>query len=491
MRKVDFDSGTITQNILQTAFPMLIAQVLNLLYSIIDRVYIGRIPGEGTLSLGAVGICFPIIIMITGFTNMFGMGGAPLFAIETGAGNREKARMVQNTSLRLLLLTAAAITVSGELFCVPLLRLFGATDSELSISASYLRIYLTGTLPLMVSTGMNPFLNAQGFALAGMVSVGTGALANLILDPLFIFVFGMGVKGAALATVLSQLLSLAVVLRFLLDPKREFPVALPWKRITYISGTSDSAAGKKQGRLLPYAADIIGLGLAPFIMQVTNSLVQIACNNVLMKYGGVIFISVMTIVSSVRSILDVPVMAISEGASPIISYNYGARRSENVRRSIRVMMRIAVPYTLLTWAAILLVPSFFIRIFSTDAEILSDASRALRLYFAAFIFQSLQYCGQTVFKALNKRKQAIFFSLLRKVVLVIPLTLGLPRLITFLMLEGNSLLFQLHATDGVFLAEPVSNVVGGTACFITMLLTVMPELAGFEKEQSEETLHKK
>lgn len=443
MKKVDFDHGTITHNILQTAFPMLVAQVLNLLYSIVDRVYIGRIPGAGTEALGAVGLCFPIIILVTGFTNMFGLGGAPLFSMALGQGNREKAIDIQNTALRLLVLVGAGILLVGELLGDRILLLFGATTGELSLALPYLRIYLVGTIFIMVSTGMNAYINAQGFPVVGMISVTIGAASNLILDPLFIFGLKLGVSGAAIATVLSQLLSFLFVLTFLFGKRNEQPVCFAWR--------------------FPYAGAIMSLGLAPFIMQVTNSLVQIACNSVLMQYGGAVFVSIMTIVSSVRSILDVPVMAITDGASPSISYNYGAGRPQNVRKAIRVMMALALPYTVVVWALVMAVPQIFVRIFSEDAAISEGASRALHLYFCAFVFQSFQYSGQTVFKALNKKGNAIFFSLFRKVILVVPLTFLLPAAAGL-------------GTDGVFIAEPISNLIGGMACFVTMLLTVLPEL---------------
>jgi putative MATE family efflux protein len=443
MNKVDFENGNITQNILKTALPMLIAQVLNLLYSIVDRIYIGRIPHVGTQALGAVGLCFPIIIIITGFTNMFGLGGAPLFSMALGEGDKRKAAEIQNTAFRLLLLSAILLTILGELFGRGLLLLFGAEVSEIPISLSYLQVYLLGTVFLMISTGMNPYINAQGYAAVGMCSVMIGAVANLILDPIFIFLCGMGVQGAAVATVLSQILSFLYVLRFLRGKKNGFPITV--------------------GLHFPHAGEIISLGVAPFIMQFTNSLVQIACNQVLMEFGGVTYVSVMTIVSSVRSILDTPVFAVTEGTTPAISYNYGARRPANVKKAVRIMMSLALPYTFLVWLLIMLQPEWFIRIFSSDETIMQDASRALHLYFMAFIFQSLQYSGQTVFKALNKKKRAIFFSLFRKVILVVPLTYLLPHI-------------QNLRTDGVFMAEPVSNVVGGVICFSTMVLTIWPEL---------------
>lgn len=447
MKKVDFEHGSIPMNILQTAFPMLVAQVLNLLYSIVDRIYIGRIPGTGTQALGAVGLCFPIIILVTAFTNMFGTGGAPLFSMALGKGDRREAEEVQNTAFRLLILTAIVLTLVGELLGGPLLLLFGATEAELPVSLSYLRVYMIGTVFIMLATGMTSYINAQGFPVIGMVSVTIGAVANLVLDPLFIFTLGFGVEGAAIATVLSQLLSFLFVLHFLYGKRNEIRVSFAWS--------------------FPHAVDIISLGLAPFVMQFTNSLVQIVCNSMLMQYGGAMYVSIMTIVSSVRSILEVPVMSVGEGASPVISYNYGAGKPKRVKRAMLVMLVTAMPYTIATWLFVTKAPGFFVRIFSEDETLLSEASRALQLYFYAFVFQSLQFSGQTVFKALNKKRRAIFFSLFRKVILVVPLTCLLPRLWNL-------------GTDGVFMAEPVSNVVGGTACFVTMLLTILPELRRME-----------
>ena len=450
-KKVDFSDGRVTQDIVRTALPMLVAQIISLLYSIVDRIYIGRIPGEGTTALGAVGLCFPVIMIVAAFTNMFGMGGAPLFAMELGRRDKKKAGLIMNTAFRLLIITAGVITVLGLLLGGRLLLIFGAGRDILPVSLSYLRVYLLGTIPLMVSTGMNAYITAQGYAATGMMTVTVGAVANLLLDPLFIFLLGMGVKGAAVATVLSQCLSLVFVMHFLRSGRNEFPVSF--------SGSP----------FLPYASDIVGLGTAPFIMQITNSLVSISCNQVLMNIGGALYVSVMTIISSVRSILDVPVLAISEGTSPIISYNYGAGKRSHVKKAIKVLMTFAFPYTFVIWVLIMLFPSLFIRIFSNDPSLMAIASHGMRLYFSAFIFQSFQYCGQTVFKALGKRKHAIFFSLLRKAVLVAPLTYLLPYV------------FGL-GTDGVFLAEPVSNVIGGLACFITMVVNFRRDPFGKGKE---------
>ena len=453
MKRVDFENGTVTGNILEAALPMLVAQILNLLYNIVDRIYIARIPEVGTAALGAVGLCFPLIVIITAFANLFGNGGAPLFAIQRGQKDERKAVAIMDTSFTMVCASAIVLMVNGFLFARPILILFGASDNSLVYALPYMMIYLLGTLPSMVAVGMNPFINAQGYSLIGMCSVAVGAGANLLLDPLFIFGLEFGVRGAAIATVLSQCLS-AIFVFYFLTKKSELKVRLLKK--------NEIAA------CIDYAKNIISLGMAGFIMQLTNSLVTICCNNVLSVTGGDIYISVMTIVSSVRQLVETPIHAMSEGSSPILSYNYGARRPARVRKAGMVMGALILAYSAVIWSIIILEPRPLIRIFSSDAQLIKDAVPALNQYFAAFIFMDLQYMGQTVFKSLNKKKQAIFFSMLRKVFIVVPLTYLMP--------------YVLHmGTDGVFLAEPVSNVIGGTLCFATMLITVLPELKRMEQ----------
>lgn len=448
MKRLDFEHGTVVGNILGAALPMLVAQILNLLYNIVDRIYIARIPDEGTAALGAVGLCFPLIVIITAFANLFGGGGAPLFSIYRGSKKEQQAVHIMNTSFSMVCLSAVILMGIGMLFAHPLLVLFGASSDALVYAYPYMMIYLVGTLPSMVAVGMNPFINAQGYSLVGMLSVAIGATANLLLDPLFIFAFGFGVEGAAMATVLSQCLSAAFVF-FFLTKKAELKVRFLRKNEITESIT--------------YAKNIISLGTAGFIMQLTNSLVTICCNNVLSVTGGDIYISVMTIVSSVRQLVETPIYAMNEGTSPILSYNYGAHRPARVRKSALVMGIMILGYTAIMWSLIILIPEALISVFSSDAALISDSVPALKQYFAAFIFMDFQYIGQTIFKSLNKKKQAIFFSLLRKVFIVVPLTYLMP--------------YALHmGTDGVFLAEPVSNVIGGSLCFITMLWTVLPEL---------------
>lgn len=460
MKRIDFEHGTVTGNILGAALPMLVAQILNLLYNIVDRIYIARIPNIGTAALGAVGLCFPLIVVITAFSNLFGSGGAPLFSIYRGKGEPQRAANVMNTSFTMVCVCAVVLMAVGFIFARPLLVLFGASTDALVYAYPYLMIYLIGTLPSMIATGMNPFINAQGYSTIGMTSVAVGAVANLLLDPLFIFVLGFGVQGAAIATVISQALSALFVFVFL-TRKSELKVRFLKK--------------KEFSECIGYAKNIVSLGTAGFIMQLTNSLVSICCNNILSDVGGDIYISVMTIVSSVRQLVETPIYAMNEGTSPILSYNYGACRSTRVRKAMAVMSTMILGYTAVMWSIIILFPNVLIGIFSSDAALMQDAVPALKQYFAAFICMDFQYIGQTVFKSLNKKKQAIFFSLLRKVFIVVPLTYMMP--------------YMFHmGTAGVFLAEPVSNVIGGTLCLVVMLCTVLPELKRMEKQNSKNVL---
>ena len=386
-------NGSVTQNIFAAALPMLVAQILNLLYNIVDRIYIARIPHIGTAALGAVGLCFPLVVIITAFANLFGSGGAPLFSISRGQKRNKQAVHIMNTSFTMVCFSAVVLMLIGLLFARPLLVLFGASKDALVYAFPYMMIYLIGTLPSMIAIGMNPFINAQGYSTIGMFSVAIGAVANLLLDPFFIFALGFGVRGAAIATVISQCLSASFVL-FFLTKKAELKV-----RFLHKDELSES---------LGYAKNIISLGTAGFIMQLTNGLVSIVCNNVLSVTGGDIYISVMTIISSVRQMVETPIHAINEGTSPVLSYNYGARRPDRVKKAGVVLIIMVLIYTGIMWSVILISPEFLIGIFSSDKLLLKDAVPALKLYFAAFIFMDLQYIGQTVFKSLNKKSRRFF-----------------------------------------------------------------------------------
>ena len=445
MKQVDFENGNTFSIILATAIPMFVAQIINLLYNIVDRMYIARIPEIGTVALGAVGLCFPLVILITAFTNMYGSGGAPLFSIARGQKNEEKAKQIQNTAFFLLIATGIILMIIGEIFGQPILRLFGTSEASMKYALPYLRIYLIGTVFSMIATGMNPFITAQGFATIGMTTILVGAVANIVLDPIFIFAFGMGPEGAAIATVISQALSAIYVLRFFFGKKCAYNLK--------IMGFEEI---RRNGKIIK---SIMGLGSAAFIMQFTNAMVQVSCNSVLAKVGGDLYVSVMTMVNSARQMMETPILAIAEGTSPVISYNYGARRFNKIKRSIAIMVAMDLAYSTTIWLFIRFFPAVVIGIFSNDKTILADAIPAFNLYFSTFIFMTFQHSGQVVFKSLGRKGHAIFFSLFRKAFIVVPLTYMLPYL------------FKM-GTDGVFAAEPISNVVGGTACFVTMLFTV-------------------
>ena len=442
-RQIDFSRETPRRSVARAVIPLLAADILALLYSIVDRIYIGRVPGVGADALGGIGLCFPFVIMVSAFTNLYGQGGAPLCAMARGRGDLEGARRIMNTAALLLMGTSAVLFAVFEVFAEPLLRALGgeASPSLLPHAAAYLRLYLLGTPAAMLSSGLSPYINAQGYARAGMLTIAIGAAANILLDPVFIFGFGMGVRGAALATVLSQTLSAAFVAAFLRRKDTELRLGfLPPRRVRARDVT-----------------DILGLGVVNFIMQFTNSLVAVVCNRMLAVWGGALYVSVYTVISSVRQILDVPVQAIGSGGSPVLSFHYGARRPDRMRETVRIISLWGIAYTAAVWALIMAAPGLFIRIFASDPALVGTGGSALRLYFAVFVFQALQSCGQTVFRSIRRVRRAIFFSLFRKVILVVPLTLLLPRL-------G-------FGTAGVFLAEPVSNFIGGGACFLTMMLT--------------------
>ena len=352
MKKVDFENGSITGNILQTAFPMLVAQVLHLLYSIVDRIYIGRIPGTGTDALGAVGLCFPIIILITGFTNMFGMGGAPLFSIQLGKKKKEEARQVLCTAFRLLIMVSFAITVTGELFGGPLLKLFGAGEEELATSLSYLRIYLTGTVPLMLSTGMNPYITAMGFAVIGMLSVTVGAVANLLLDPVFIFVFGMGVEGAAFATVLSQGLSAVLCLLFILT---RVHVLVPARRHW---GIHREATIHQMRMGVPMALQFSVTAAGTIVMQAAINMF------------GSIAVAAFTAAWRIQNILTQGMIAMGMTMAAFCGQNFGNKDFPRIRKGVRTAVQIEIIYSLAAGiGSVALLPVFMRLFFSSGTDL--------------------------------------------------------------------------------------------------------------------------
>lgn len=437
----DFSKGSIPMAITRLAVPMTAAQLVNILYNIVDRMYIGRIPGEGRMALTGLGLVLPIISIIIGFANLCGTGGAPLCSICRGRGEDREAEGILGNAFSLLLLLGVGLTALILLFKGPLLYLFGASGATFPYADEYLTIYALGTVFVMVGLGMNPFINAQGFARTGMLTVALGAVVNIALDPLFIFALDLGVRGAALATVISQACSAVWVLAFLTGKKTLLRL--------------------RRANLRPVGARvrrILSLGTSGFVMALTNSLAQILCNATLQAWGGDLYVGVMTVVNSIREVITMPVSGVTNGCQPVLGYNYGAGEYGRVRQGIRFTTVATLTYSLVTWALTLAFPAALIRIFNGEAALVAAGVPAFRIYYAAFFCMGFQFVGQSVFVALGRSKNAVFFSLLRKAFIVAPLTVLLPAL---------GLGF-----NGVFLAEPISNVLGGLACLITMYVTV-------------------
>ncbi|MCD8107097.1 MAG: MATE family efflux transporter [Oscillospiraceae bacterium] len=442
----DFSVGRVSGNIAAQAVPLTIAQLVQLLYNIVDRIYIGHLPDIGSVALTGVGITFPITTLILAFANLFGTGGAPLFSIQRGARNEQRAREIMGNVFTMILGTSVIVVGFCYLVRTPMLYLFGASDDTIIYAESYLEIYLMGVIFSMIVTGMNGFISALGFPKTAMLTTVIGAVLNLILDPILIFGFSMGVRGAALATVISQCVSAIWVMHFLIANKTGISLKIRYMKL------------KAQT-----VKNVLSLGVSGFMQQATNCLVQIVCNVTLRNYGGDLYVGIMTIINSVREIVSLPITGISSGGQPVLGYNYGAKKNDRVKQGIRFMAITGIVYTAVMWLVIELFPSAFIRIFSSDAETIELGARALRIYFMGFVFMSLQFMGQSTFVGLGKSKRAVFFSILRKVVIVFPLTMLLP------MIMGLG-------TDGVFLAEPISNLVGGLACFLTMYFTLYRKL---------------
>jgi len=430
---------------------MTAAQLVNVLYSVVDRIYLGRLPGSSHLALTGLGVTLPIVSILMGLANLCGTGGAPLCSICRGQGDDEEAERVMGNSFALLLLLGTIGTVFFLVLKRPILYLFGASDDTFPYANDYMTIYLCGTLFVMIGLGMNPFINAQGFGGVGMVTVVVGAAVNIVLDPIFIFALGLGVKGAALATILAQGLSALWVMWFLVGRRailrlKLSSIRLDWRR----------------------TRRIVGLGLSGFCMNMTNSLVQVVCNATLQFYGGDLYVGIMTIINSIREVFFMPVHGLTNGSQPVTGYNYGAGKYSRVRQSIRFSTAVTILYAASFWFFAMTAPELLIRVFNDEPEVIAKGVPALRIFFALFIPMSLQMAGQSVFVGLGRSKQAVFFSLFRKAIINAPLTVILP---------------MWMGTTGVFTAEAISQLVGGLACFITMYVTVYRPMGRMEDKQ--------
>lgn len=447
--KGNFGEGKIGSLILAQAVPLTLAQLAQVIYNVVDRVYIGHIPGdESGTALTGVGLTFPLITLIAAFINLFATGGTPLCSMARGREEQDRAKKIEADVLSMQIGTGLIMMVLLFAGMKPLLYLFGASDAAYVYARQYLSIYLLGTIFLAIGTGMNGFINLQGFPRIGMLTTVIGAVVNLILDPIFIFRLHLGVRGAAIATVISQFVSACWVLLFLFGKNAVIP--LKAAELFHVD--------------LPLLKEIVTLGMSGFIMAATNSACQAVCNATLSIYGGDIYIGIMTIINSVREMIGLPINGITGGSQPVLSFNYGAGNNQRVKQGIRFMAMAGFLYTFLMWMLIMAFPMFFIRIFHSGETLTEVGRMPFIVYFMGFFMMSFQFAGQSTFVALGKSKQAIFFSLFRKIIIVVPLTIFLPQI-------------KVLGVMGVFLAEPISNFIGGLASFLTMYVTVYKKLS--------------
>ncbi|NEU04212.1 MATE family efflux transporter [Clostridium senegalense] len=433
----DLSKGNVGKLLFKLATPAIIAQIVNVLYNIVDRIFIGRIE-NGDIAMAGVGIAFPIIMIISAFAALIGMGGAPLAAIKMGEKDNDSAEKILSNSFSMLIIISLILTVTFLIFNEPILWAFGASNATIGFAKDYLIIYLIGTLFVQISLGMNPFINTQGFAKIGMITVLIGAAVNILLDPIFIFVFDMGVKGAAIATVTAQFVSALWVIFFLFGKKSILKI-----RKKYMVPN------------LKIIFPIITLGVAPFIMQSTESLVLITLNNKLQVYGGDLAVGAMTIMSSISQIVTLPLTGLTQGAQPIISYNFGAKNIDRVKDTFKLLLKSSIIYAVVVWISLMVFPEVFVSIFNDKAELLAITSWSIKIFFGGIFAIGAQIACQQTFLALGQAKTSLFLALLRKIVLLIPLTFIIP-------------IFMENKLQGVLLAEPVADIIAAittVTCF--------------------------
>ncbi|GAA0126601.1 MATE family efflux transporter [Clostridium sp. CTA-19] len=433
----DLSKGNIGNLLFKLATPAIIAQIVNVLYNIVDRIFIGRIE-NGDIAMAGVGIAFPIIMIISAFAALIGMGGAPLAAIKMGEKDNDSAEKILSNSFSMLIIISLILTVTFLIFNEPILWAFGASNATIGFAKEYLIIYLIGTIFVQISLGMNPFINTQGFAKIGMMTVLIGAAINILLDPIFIFVFDMGVKGAAIATVTAQFVSALWVIFFLFGKKSILKI-----RKKYMVPN------------LKIIFPIITLGVAPFIMQSTESLVLITLNNKLQVYGGDLAVGAMTIMSSISQIVTLPLTGLTQGAQPIISYNFGAKNIDRVKETFKLLLKSSIIYAVVVWISLMVFPEIFVSIFNNKPELLAITSWSIKIFFGGIFAIGAQIACQQTFLALGQAKTSLFLALLRKIVLLIPLTFIIP-------------IFMENKLQGVLLAEPVADIIAAittVTCF--------------------------
>lgn len=426
--------------LLKLSIPTVIAQLINMLYNIVDRIYIGHIPGEGSLALTGVGVCMPIIMIISAFAALVSSGGAPRASIYMGKQEEESAEKILGNCFSLQIIISLILTAVLLIWSKDLLLAFGASENTIGYATDYMQIYAFGTLFVQLTLGMNSFITAQGFTTVSMVSVVIGAVCNITLDPVFIFGFHMGVKGAALATILSQGISMIWVVLFLCGSKTQLHLRTKYMRL-------------EPKVILPCVA----LGLAAFIMQASESIVSVCFNSSLLRYGGDIAVGAMTILTSVMQFAMLPLQGIAQGAQPISSYNYGAKNADRVKKTFRLLAITCFVYSTLLWTAVELIPKAFVIIFTSDADLITFSAPMLRIYLGGLCLFGIQVACQMTFTSLGKAVNSIIVAVVRKFVLLIPLIYIVPHIVS-------------DPTTGVYMAEPIADVIAVT--FTSVLFAV-------------------
>ena len=442
-------SAPVTPLLLRLAIPTILAQLVNLLYNIVDRIYIGHMPVVGDIALTGVGLCFPVIYLLSAFAALLGQGGAPRAAIAMGRGDNDEAERILGTCFTSLIVTALLLTAAFQLWGEELLWLFGASEDTIGYALPYMRVYAAGSLFVMLALGMNLFITTQGYTTFSMITVVIGAVLNIVLDPVFIYAFDMGVAGAAWATILSQAVSAAFAVAFFFGKRTKLRL--------------------KKAYLLPkprILGPVLALGFAPFVMQATEALVNVAFNSSLQAYGGDIPVGCMTVSSTIMQMFWLPSQGIGQGAQPIISYNFGAGNMARVRKAFMTMLVVSIIFIGAGWLAVMLFPGFFIRIFNDSPALVEMGSWTLRVYLAAFFLMALQMSIQQVFVSVGRAKSAVVVASVRKLVLLVPLIYILPR-------------FFEDKVFAVFLAEPASDF------FSVLIATMRGMLWGKKKERSQ------
>lgn len=421
-------TNSISKLLFKLSIPAILAQIINLLYNLVDRVYIGHMPKDGALALTGVGICMPIIMVVSAFAALISNGGAPRASMAMGKGNNDEAEKILGNSFVTQIIISLILTIVLLFFNRPILMAFGASKNTIEYASGYMTIYALGTIFVQLTLGMNAFITAQGFAKTGMLSVLIGAVCNIILDPIFIYVLDMGVKGAATATIISQAISTIWVLKFLTGKNTILKI-----RKKYL--------GLESKVVLPGLA----LGLAPFIMQASESVINVCFNSSLLKYGGDLAVGAMTILSSIMQFIMLPMQGLGQGSQPLISYNYGAKNVDRVKKSFKLLLTASLIYSIVAWAVAMIFPQGFVRIFTSDAELIEFAKTALRIYIASTGVFGAQMACQMTFLSIGNAKASISVAVMRKFVLLIPLIYILPN-------------FVADKTLGVYMAEPIADL---------------------------------